>query len=182
MCKENARAVFAIVCVAFLSMASFAKAEDKLPDSLFLKESPATAENVGELKKKAKEGEEIVVRGQIGGQAKDVFNAGRAVMMLADMKLVSCDKTPGETCATPWDFCCVPINEKSANIAIIQVVDAKGKLVKSTLKGANGLDHLTTVVIKGKVSKNEGGNLIINASGIYIEPKSAAKPAEPAPK
>ena len=48
MYKENARTVSAIVCVAFLSIASFAKAEDKLPESLFLTDAPATPENVGE--------------------------------------------------------------------------------------------------------------------------------------
>ncbi len=154
-----------LFCVAFSVCAA-----DALPDSLFLKESPTTASNVGELKKYAKEGDEVVLRGQIGGQAKDVFNASRATFMVADMKLKPCNKIPGDTCETPWDFCCVPVNEKAANIALVQVVDAKGKLLKSTLKGVNGLDNLSVVVVKGKVSKVDGANMIVNATGIYLEP------------
>ncbi len=158
----------AVVVVALGTSA--ARAADKLPDSLFLKDSPTTASNVGELKKTAKEGDEIVLRGQIGGQAKDVFNETRATFMVADMKLKSCDKNPGDKCETPWDFCCVPVNEKAANIAVVQVVDEKGKLVKTTLKGVNNLDHLSVVVVKGKVAKADGKNLIVNATGIYLEP------------
>jgi len=99
-----------------------------------------------------------------------VFNATRATVMIADMKLVPCNKRPGDTCETPWDFCCVANDEKAANIAIVQVVDEKGKLIKSTLKGVNGLDHLSVVVVKGKVAKTDGANLIVNATGIYVEP------------
>ncbi len=157
--------------VATVVMGIAARAADTLPESLFLKESPTTATDVAELKKTAKAGDEVTLRGQIGGQAKDVFNGSRAMFMLADMKLKSCDKIPGDKCETPWDFCCVPATEKAASIAIVQVVDEKGKLVKATLKGANGLDHLKVVTVKGKVAKNESGNLIVNATGIYVEGK-----------
>ena len=161
--------LFVCVCAALMGSGNV-RAEDKLPESLFLKESPATATNVGDLKKTAKEGDEVVLRGQIGGQANDNLNASRATFMIADMKLVPCNKIPGDTCKTPWDFCCVPVNEKAANIAIIQVVDAKGKLIKTTLKGSNGLDNLSVVVVKGKVAKVDAANLIVNATGIYVEP------------
>jgi len=167
-----------IAIVAVLMGASAIRAEDKLPASLFLRESPTTASDVGELKKTAKEGEEVTLRGKIGGQAKDVFNSSRATFMVADMKLKSCDQMPGDTCKTPWDFCCVPVNEKAANIAVVQVVDDKGKLIKASLKGANGLDHLSIVVVKGKVSKADGKNLIVNATGIYLEPAAKEEKKE----
>jgi hypothetical protein len=180
MVQIRMAAMVVLVCAAVLG-----RAADKLPDDLFMKESPEKASNVGELKKTAKEGEEVVLRGQIGGQVKDVFNSSRASVMVADMKLVSCNKIPGDTCKTPWDFCCVPANEKAAGLAIVQVVDEKNKLLKSTLKGVNGLDHLSVIVVKGKVSKNDGKNLIVNATGIYLEPAEVkpgtpAKAAEPA--
>ena len=168
---------FGILSVLFCLAVSI-HAADALPDSLFLKESPTTAANVGETKKSAKEGEEVTLRGQIGGQVKDVFNSSRATFMLADMNLKSCDKIPGDNCKTPWDFCCVPANEKAANIAFVQVVDAKGKLLKSTLKGANGLDHLSVVVVKGKVAKMDGTNMIVNATGIYLEPPAKKEEAK----
>ena len=161
-------------CAVYFGVAGARAAE--VPADLFLKESPATASNVGELKKSAKEGDEVVLRGQVGGQVKDVINGTRATFMIADMKLVSCNKIPGDTCKTPWDFCCVPVNEKAANIAIVQVVDAKGKLVKASLKGTNGLDNLSVVVVKGKVAKTDNNNLIVNATGIYVEPAAKEEP------
>ena len=159
----------AVLCVLAFAVAMNSLAADKLPDSLFLKEAPAGAGQVAALKITAKEGDEIVLRGQIGGQEKDVFNASRAMLMLADMKLVPCNKIPGDKCETPWDFCCVPVNERNKSLAIVQIVDEKGKLLKATLKGAAGLDHLSVLVVKGKVAKNEAGNFIVNASGIYVE-------------
>lgn len=158
-----------------LSAVAFAASAADLPAALFLKESPAKADNVGELKKTVKAGDEVTMRGQIGGQAKDVFNGSRATFMLADMKMVPCNKIPGDKCETPWDFCCVPLTEKSANVAVVQVTDEKGKPVKTTLKGVNGLDHLSVVVVKGKVKSNEAGNLLVNATGIYIEPSEQKK-------
>lgn len=160
-----------MVLILAMVFAGVVSAADKLPDTLFLKESPATATDVTELKKTAKPGDEVTLRGQIGGQAKDVFNGSRAMFMVADMKLKSCDKIPGDKCETPWDFCCVPATEKAASIAIVQVVDEKGKLVKATLKGAGGMDHLSVVTVKGTVAKNESGNLLVNATGIYVEKK-----------
>ena len=44
---------------------------------------------------------DAVVRGQIGGQPEDVINKSRALFMLADMKLVPCNKMPGDTCIAP---------------------------------------------------------------------------------
>ena len=168
------KAMSSIKCAAIaLSVLAFAASAADLPASLFLKESPAKADNVAELKKTVKAGDEVVMRGQIGGQAKDVFNASRSVFMLADMKMVPCNKLPGDKCETPWDFCCVPLTEKSANVALVQVTDEKGRPVKTTLKGVNGLDHLSVVVVKGKVKSNDAGNLLVNATGIYIEPKRA---------
>ncbi|MEI6233823.1 MAG: hypothetical protein WCT04_12265 [Planctomycetota bacterium] len=162
---------FLMVCVVAACVGfSDVRGADGAPADLFLKESPAKASEVGDLKKTAKEGDEVVLRGQIGGQVKDNINSSRATFMVADMKLVPCNKIPGDTCKTPWDFCCVPVNEKAANIAIIQVVDAKGKLLKVPLKGANGLDNLSVVVVKGKVAKADATNLIINATGIFVEP------------
>ena len=169
MFRTKCNLVSVCMCIVFAGAGVTVRAAD-LPDNLFLKEPPPGALNVAELKKTAKEGDEVVLRGQIGGQPKDVFNASRAMVMVADMKLKACSLIPGDACETPWDFCCVPVNEKLASLAIVQVVDEKGRPVKTTLK-TNGLDHLSVVVVKGKVAKNEAGNLIVNATGIFVESK-----------
>ena len=139
-----------------------------LPAGLILKEAPTGAKDVGALKKDAKEGDEIVIRGQIGGRP-DVFNAGRATFLIADMKFPACNMKPGDKCETPWDFCCETPEAREANTAAIQVTDPDGKILKADVRGVSGIDYLSVVVIKGKVAKREEKNLVVNATGIYVE-------------
>ena len=140
-----------------------------LPPGLFLKEAPAGAKDVGAAKVDAKEGDEIVIRGQIGGSPKDVFNPGRASFSIADMKLPACSMKPGEKCETPWDFCCETPEIRTANTAMIQIADADGKILKSDVHGVSGIEYLSVVVVKGKVAKHDGLNLIVNATGVFVE-------------
>ena len=140
-----------------------------LPSGFILKEAPAGAKDVGATKATAKEGDEIVIRGQIGGSPKDVFNPGRASFSIADMKLPACSTKPGDKCETPWDFCCETPETLSANTAMIQFTDADGKILKNDVRGANGIEYLSVVVVKGKVAKREGPNLLVNATGVFVE-------------
>src|SRR5690348_16160813 len=87
-----------------LLFCAMARAED-LPAGLILKEAPAGAKDVSVLKKDAKEGDEVVIRGQVGGDEKPFVNK-RAIMRIVDMKLPACNAKPGDSCKTPWDFCC----------------------------------------------------------------------------
>lgn len=142
-------------------------AED-LPAGLILKEAPAGAKEVAALKKDAKEGDEVVIRGQIGGEAAP-FVKKRAIMRIVDMKLPACNAIPGDKCETPWDFCCETPESLKANSAIIELCNAEGKPLKIDLKGMNGIDCLSVVVVKGKVTNRIGDNLVIRASGIFVE-------------
>jgi hypothetical protein len=139
-----------------------------LPAGLLLSEAPGGAKDVSATKKEAKEGDEVVIRGQVGGR-EEVFTAGRAAFLIADMKLPACSKRKGDKCATPWDFCCETPETRTANTATIQIVDDQGKVLKSDVRGASGIDHLSVLVIKGKVAKREEQNLVINATGIFVE-------------
>ena len=139
-----------------------------LPAALILKEAPAGAKDIAAAKKDAKEGDEIVIRGQVGGR-EEVFTAGRAAFLIADMKLPACNTKPGDKCATPWDFCCETPETLKASTATIQIVDAQGKLLKTDVRGVSGIDHLSVLVVKGVVAKREEQNLVINATGIFVE-------------
>ena len=143
-----------------------------LPDTLLLKEAPSGAKDVGVLKKEAKAGDEVVIRGQVAGRV-DVFTPGRATVMLADTNLPACSLKPGDKCETPWDLCCETKEILKANTASIQVVGPDGKPLKTDLRGVSGIDHLSVLVVKGTVAAREEQNLVINATGIYVEPPVA---------
>jgi len=156
--------VFASVLILF-STNTFA---EDLPAGLILKEAPAGAKDVSALKKDAKEGDDVVIRGQIGGDKAPFVNK-RAIMRIMDMKLPACNTKPGDDCKTPWDFCCETPETLKANSATIECCNADGKPLKVELKGMNGIDNLSVVVVKGKVTSRIGDNLIIQASGIFVE-------------
>ena len=144
-----------------------------LPGTLFLKSAPANAKDVDELVASAKPGESVVIRGVIGG-SEDPFVSHRAIMTIADRKLKSCaDMGDKDHCKTPWDYCCEPRESLKVNLASVQVVGADGKVMKTDLKGQGGLDGLRRVVVEGKVAPESGkDSLVINATGVFVEPKS----------
>jgi hypothetical protein len=147
-----------------------AAASVPLPDGLFVEAAPEGAINVDEAKESAKEGDEIAVRGRIGGVL-EPFTKGRAAMTLADMdNIVSCADMEEDHCPTPWDYCCESPEELIANTLTVQVVGDDGRPLKSALDGAHGIEPLSVVVVKGKVGPRPGpGVLILNASAIYVE-------------
>ncbi len=145
------------------------------PAGLMLTEAPPGARDVIAVKKDAKEGDEVVIRGRIGGAPTNVFTSGYAIMTIVDMSLVPCNEKPGDGCKTPWDYCCDDKEDILAAKATIQLLGAGGKVLKQEFKGMAGMDHLSVVVVKGKVGKRDDPkNLIINATGIFVE-KSADK-------
>lgn len=141
-----------------------------LPAELFLAAAPEGARGVAEAKKDPKAGDEIVLRGRIGG-IDDPFTNGRAIMTVADLEGMKYCGEAGEEdgCTKPWDYCCESPEAKLANTATVRVVGADGKPLAAGLEGAGGMKPLAVVVVKGKVSRIEGGNLVVDASGIYVE-------------
>lgn len=152
-----------------------AAGEAKLPEGLILVSAPAGAKDVGVGKAEAKEGDEVVLRGQVGGKAKDVFTPGYAAFLLADMKLQPCNAKPGDGCTTPWDFCCDPREEILANVVNVEIQGTSNKPLKLNLQGVQGIDHLSTLVVKGKVLRKDGPNLTLRAEGIFVEKAAATK-------
>ena len=97
----------------------------------------------------------------------------RAILTLLDSSVKTCDQMPGDSCKTPWDACCEPPETIQANTATIQIVDADGKPLKTTLRGANGIEPLKEVTVVGKVKEAGGANtLVIDATGLYVKGSS----------
>jgi hypothetical protein len=146
-------------------------ATDAIPTSLIATTQPtAAAQDVAAAKKSLKDGDAVVVRGRVGGQ-KDPLADNRAIMTIADLSLPTCDKTPMDTCETPWDSCCQPAEELKAKSASVQVVGADGKPLKAGLKGAGGLAPGKEVVVAGTAKIPPGSDaLVIVANQIYVKP------------
>ena len=140
-----------------------------LPSNLFLAKAPEGAIELAAAKKSAKPGDEIVVRGRVAGQMEPLA-PNRAILTLLDSSVKTCDQMPGDGCKTPWDACCEPRESLQGNTATIQIVDAAGKPIKTTLRGANGIEPLKEVTVVGKV-KDSGGTdtLVIDATGLYVK-------------
>ena len=129
-------------------------------------EPPSMARPIGEIVQSPSVGEEVTVRGQIGG-AVDPFGEGYAIFLLADESLLFCDEME-MSCPTPWDACCEDPEKVQANRALVQITDEKGQVLPLSLKDFEGLAPNSKVVVAGKVAEvDQAGNVIIDASGIY---------------
>lgn len=147
-----------------------AKAASGLPENLFVKALPAGAMvSPIEAKKTAKVGDTITITGRVGGSG-EPFVADRAVFTIVGEALPACSDNPDDHCSEPWDYCCETKEEITAHSATIQVVDDKGRPVRTGLKGQNGIAELSEVTVTGKVVQADEKTLVINATGIYVNP------------
>ena len=162
-------ALLLLACAAFPSGSARA-ADPALPSSLLAAKAPADALSVVQAREKAKPGEKIVLRGKIGGRKVALMDKA-AIAVLADEKnITSCDAMPGDSCKTPWDYCCESPEKLQASTATIQVRDEKGKVVRAPLRGLGDLKELSTVVVEGTVDATSSKDaLIINATSIHVE-------------
>jgi hypothetical protein len=126
-----------------------------------LAEAP-DAKSVIEVRQKSKDGDEVVVIGQVGGLP-EPFTDGRAIFLIADTTL-----KPTEGCDCPWDFCEYPNKEVAAARLTVRFTDDKGKTVAHGAREMFGIKELSKVVVKGKVSRDEKDNVIVVASGIHV--------------
>ena len=141
-----------------------------LPAGLVVVEAPPAAQDVATVKKSAKHGDAIVVNGWIGG-TEDPMAKNRAIMTVADRTLPDCKGSPMETCPTPWDSCCEPIEARTAKTVTVQVVDANGKPLPATLENVAGLKPLSKVTVSGIAKRAAGSDaLIVEAKQIHVTP------------
>jgi hypothetical protein len=160
-----APAFFAILFACGTESAPPAASSDALAP-FHVAAAPAGAKSVLEVRASAKSGDDVVVR----GRAQDFVN-GFAAIVLIDSSLKACsdegDAMKG-MCETPWDFCCVPPEERAAASATVEFRDANG-LLKSSAQGFHGLDHLDTLVVSGKVERDASGSVVIVAKNFSFE-------------
>lgn len=170
--------VLAASCVAFafvLAVAGCSKEAkpagggqlpaSNLPDSYWLKAEPAGAKPAAEVREHAKTGDQVVVTGIVGGVATP-FTEGVAAFTIVDKSAKPC--TPDE-CPTPWDFCCEDKTKLTKAMVTIEFRE-KGAAIKTSARGFHGLDHMKHVVVAGEAKRDEAGNVVVVATGIFVQP------------
>jgi hypothetical protein len=139
---------------------------------------PSGAQDVIAARESVEDGDEVTVVGRIGGSV-DPWIDGRAAFTIVDPSLKACSDIPGDSCPTPWDYCCeASIGESSATV---KVVDEKGNLVKADARELLNVKELDTVVVQGKAQRDEAGNLTVLAEHVFVRPPVVTVP-EKGPK
>jgi hypothetical protein len=128
---------------------------------------PAGAKGVRDARNDAKDGDDVVMVGRIGGE-KQPWVEGRAAFRVVDAAFKPCNEREDDGCKTPWDYCCDDTDELHKGMATVKVVDSAGKTVPVDARELLGVKELQTVVVKGKAKRDVQGNLTVLASGLYV--------------
>lgn len=126
---------------------------------------PAGAVPVGEARQSVEGDDEVVLVGRVGGSA-EPFVDGIAAFTIVDLKVPPCSADEG--CPTPWDYCCTQ-NQVKDHIAMVKVVDDRGKPVAEDARRLLGVAELNTVVVHGKAQRDDGGNLALLADQVFVK-------------
>ncbi|QDS97550.1 hypothetical protein [Adhaeretor mobilis] len=131
-----------------------------------LEDEPDGAVGVIAARESADDGAPIVLIGRIGGSARPWVD-GRAAFTLLDasMAVVANGESSGET-ELCLDDCCASDRQKCTTL--VKVVDAQGKLVPVDSRELLGLKESDLVVVQGTAQKDEAGNFVMLAKGVYV--------------
>jgi hypothetical protein len=133
-----------------------------LPDTCWLASAPAAPLPVADLRASAPTAD-VAVHGRV----KD-FVSGLASFTIVDPRVPSCRERPGDTCPTPWDYCCEDSKDLATKSAIVEFRDGDQPR-RATMKGFHGLDHLSHVIVTGRAERDAQGNLTIVATGLHVK-------------
>jgi hypothetical protein len=134
--------------------------------ALMLPSEPAGAKGVAAVRKEAKDGDDVVVVGRVGGSSTP-FTEGRASFLIVDPSL-----KPTAECECPWDYCEVPKKELAAGRLLVKFEDAAGKALPTGGRELFGIQELSTVVVQGKVRRDDKDNVVVLATRLYVRPDS----------
>ncbi|MBT3377330.1 MAG: hypothetical protein HN742_04730 [Lentisphaerae bacterium] len=143
--------------------------KQNVPAAIFLTEAPSGVMTVPTLKESAKEGDEVVVRGVVGGRG-EPFVSGRAVWSLIEGTLPNLCTREGHGCTMPWDYCCATPEEKKPNMLTVQITGDDARPLAVDLQAAGKIKPMDTLVVKGTVGpRPTKDTLVLTATGIYVE-------------
>jgi hypothetical protein len=165
-----------LACLCGVLLAQSAESPEKTAGKKYLLEKqPEKFQDVNAVRKEAKDQQDVVVVGRIGGR-KNPWVKDTAAFSIVDRSLTPCNEMPGDTCKTPWDYCCETNLPKST--LFVMVYDGYGKPVKKDARALLGVRELDTIVIQGKAKRDKAGNVTIIASQMYVAPDKKKEPAK----
>lgn len=130
---------------------------------------PSSVKGVIAIRKDSKDGDEITIVGRVGGSVKPVVE-GRAAFTIVDLSLVPCSEMAGDTCETPWDYCCALKEELSLATIMVKFVDERGKTLQQDAKALLGIEPQKTVIVRGQAKRDDDGNMTILGDALYLKP------------
>lgn len=145
-----------------------------------LSAEPQAAKSILQVREESKQGDEVVLVGRIGGDV-NPWVEGRAAFSLVDLSAKACSDIPGDSCPTPWDYCC-ETDKLVKGKTLIKLVGGDGQPVATDARELLGVKELDTLVIQGKAQRDDSGNLTILASKIFVRPAGASPVAATATK
>jgi hypothetical protein len=114
----------------------------------------------------AEDGAPLVLVGRIGGAA-NPWVEGRAAFTLHDasMSIVAEGEDSGEEELCLGDCCA---SELVGCTTLVKIVDEQGRVVSVDSRKLLGLKVADMVVIEGTAKKDESGNFVMLAKGVYV--------------
>ena len=110
---------------------------------------------------------DYIVEGFIGGR-KNPFAENRAIFILGDNILETCDEKSDDSCPTPWDVCCEDRKKILSSTISVQVLDVDGSIINGTLK-CFWNRFWENIKVRGKLNtKSTAEAIILNAEAIQI--------------
>lgn len=127
-----------------------------------LTSAPDGAVSISEVKANAKEGDQIVIKGRIGGR-KSPISADSPVFTIVDLQLPYCGQHDDDACGSPWDYCCETPSTIASNSVTVQIMSDN-----QIDPIAAGLKPLDEVVLIGTVGARPNEQVLtIQATGVY---------------
>ena len=136
---------------------------------------PQAAKSILQVREESKQGDEVVLVGRIGGDV-NPWVEGRAAFSLVDLSAKACSDIAGDSCPTPWDYCC-ETDKLVKGKTLIKLVGDDGQPVATDARELLGVKELDTLVVQGKAQRDDSGNLTILASKIFVRPAGASTAA-----
>ena len=130
-------------------------------------DEPTGAQPVAEAMKAAEDQAEVTIVGRIGGE-KEPWVEDLAAFMIVDPSLKPCNEIPGDTCDTPWDYCCEKSETMQTHSVTVKFADEKGGVVPVDARKLFDLKPLQTVVVKGRLQKDKSGNMSVVAEKMHV--------------
>ncbi|MCH2138921.1 MAG: hypothetical protein MK074_07730 [Phycisphaerales bacterium] len=138
-----------------------------VPEHFFTADRPADVPDLKAVRDGAAKGDQVTLLARVGGRVRP-FTKGQASFVVTDPALLSCELKCEDGCKLPWDYCCEPSERLKLNVATIRLLE-NDMPIRTSAKGAGGLEELKYVVVTGTVFDiNDDGLFVVDADTIWV--------------